>query len=175
MPQIQSSYDNPNKVRTSVSGAPAEGYELLRALTYDRKGDYEERRSKRSQERPYSSEPRKTRPRAVVTEGPGARGGLTPMERHLRDAQARAEILRLQAEGAPPPMRMTTFASGANNFYTPDVNAMNAYQRAAYLPKEAAEQQQDPRLQPIADRIRSENADAEWKAQQDRQNSYYGR
>jgi hypothetical protein len=32
---------------------------------------------------------------------------------------------------------MTTFASNANNFYTPDVSAMNAFQRQAFLPSNA--------------------------------------
>jgi len=60
--------------------------------------------------------------------------GGRPAKSQLDMARERDEILRMQARQSPPPMRMTTFASGANNFYTPDTNAMNAYQREAYLP-----------------------------------------
>jgi hypothetical protein len=134
MPQIQSGYEGGGKtLKTSTSPAPSEGYDLLRALTYDRKGDYEERRSTRKQETPRKS-----------TGGGGPTGSYRaparqeqpredPITRRLRNAQARAEILRLQASEQPPPMRMVTGA-GIIPGYMPDVNAMNAYQRSAYLP-----------------------------------------
>jgi hypothetical protein len=52
-------------------------------------------------------------------------------------ARAEAELAQLRAISSPPPMRMTTFASGANNFYTPDVSAYTGAQRQAFLPNES--------------------------------------
>lgn len=89
--------------------------------------------------------------RAVPRMGGGGGGGAMaappeatvirrgPPEKSQADrARERDELLQMQARQAPPPMRMTTFASGANNYYTPDTNAMNAYQRQAYLPGSSA-------------------------------------
>jgi len=157
MAQITSGYKGPNRLETNVSAAPSEGYELLRALAYDRKDDYQERRAKRAQERPrksggggeYTGTARRAGP--VQQERPRE----DPMARQLRSAQMRAEILRLQAEGGP--MRMV-HGAGIVPGYTMDVNAMNAYQRAAYLPTNSAAEQQDPRLQAIADRMKAEDA-----------------
>lgn len=134
MAEISSTYEGPNKLKTRTSGAPSEGYELLRALTYDRKGDYEERRAGRSQERPRKSSGgdggSSARYEAPVRqEAPR----LSPNEQALRNAQIRAEILRLKAMENPAPMRMVTGA-GITPGYMMDVNAMNAYQRQAYLP-----------------------------------------
>jgi hypothetical protein len=56
----------------------------------------------------------------------------------LEEAQAGlVKRAQMQAMLNPAPMRMTTFASGANNFYTPDVSNMSGIQREAYLPKAA--------------------------------------
>jgi len=60
-------------------------------------------------------------------------GGLN----HISSLQREAQAQQIQQSMAPPPMRMTTFASNANNFYTPDVNAMTAFQRQMFLPQNA--------------------------------------
>lgn len=51
----------------------------------------------------------------------------------LERAKERDELLQIQARQQPPPMRMVT-GPGITPGYVMDVNAMNAYQRAAYLP-----------------------------------------
>lgn len=55
----------------------------------------------------------------------------------LQMAQERDQILQMQARQNPAPMRMVT-GPGIIPGYVMDTNAMNAYQRAAYLPNNAA-------------------------------------
>jgi len=69
---------------------------------------------------------------------PSATPGVTPGDPNA-GLKAEAEAMRLQAMMAPPPMRMTTFASNANNGYMPDVNAMNGFQRQIFLPDKSAQ------------------------------------
>lgn len=85
---------------------------------------------------PFGSAPRGVAP---VARGPrrDVLTGQDPMEAQAQQSALQALIARNQALMSPPPTRMTTFASGANNAYMPDVLAMNAYQREAFLPDEA--------------------------------------
>jgi hypothetical protein len=62
----------------------------------------------------------------------------SPQEKELGALALLAKRKELEAMMSPPPMRMTTFASGANNGYTPDVSAMSGIQRQIYLPKESS-------------------------------------
>lgn len=70
--------------------------------------------------------------------------GQDPMQAAAQRSALEAIILRNQAAASPPPQRMTTFASGANNAYMPDVNAMNAYQRQLFLPQDSRQIQDAP-------------------------------
>jgi hypothetical protein len=65
-----------------------------------------------------------------------------PQQRELQKIQLQAAQLGLQdqrselaAKMGPQPMKVTT--AGMSTFYSPDNNAMNAYQRKAYLPENA--------------------------------------
>lgn len=55
----------------------------------------------------------------------------------LEQMEESARMAQLQAMMAPPPMRMVS-GPGIIPGYMPDVNAMNYYQRQAYLPKESS-------------------------------------
>lgn len=53
----------------------------------------------------------------------------------LKFEKERALRAQLRAISEPQPMRMTTFASGANNYWTPDTSAMTGAQRQVFLPQ----------------------------------------
>lgn len=63
----------------------------------------------------------------------GGEGGNS-LDREVRNAQATAEIERLQSLGRPAPTRMV-YGAGILAGPTLDTMAMNAYQREAFLPK----------------------------------------
>jgi len=139
MAQITSGYEGSKTLKTTTSAAPSEGYELMRALTHDRKSDYEGRRANRSKETPKKA----TASRGGSSVGPRPAPGVmefdqrpTKREQEFRNAQIRGEILRLQAQSGQAPVRMVTGA-GIIPGYTLDPLAMNYYQRQAYLPTSA--------------------------------------
>lgn len=107
---------------------------------------------------------------------------------HLRD---RDEIMQMQAAQQPAPMRMVT-GPGVTPGYVMDPNAMNAYQRELYLPKnstreftpdEVARSGVDSKAYEAwlalmnAQRASTQttNLPPERNAQQQRNNAYYGR
>jgi hypothetical protein len=60
-----------------------------------------------------------------------------PQSKMLQGLSMLAKQKELEAMMSPPPMKMTTFASGAINGYMPDVNSMSGIERQIYLPKES--------------------------------------
>jgi len=76
-------------------------------------------------------------PRRQATEGYIGRDPR-PSKHEMDDefAERAARRAQLNAAASPPPMRMVT-GPGIIPGYTMDVNAMNAYQRQLYLPKDA--------------------------------------
>lgn len=114
---------NVGPVPTTVpSGANMEGiYDLFRRMTQARSP---ERVSSTPLLGGVSRMPARGNPLNRATES------YDPLRSMAREAQAQ----QIQQSMAPPPMRMTTFASNANNFYTPDVSMMTPFQRSVFLP-----------------------------------------
>jgi hypothetical protein len=75
-------------------------------------------------------------------------------DRLLHARQNRAEILKMQAAEQPPPMQYVTGA-GVVPGWMQDPNAMNAYQRQAYLPQSS---EANPQADAAGQAIRDENA-----------------
>lgn len=69
---------------------------------------------------------------------PGRDSGYDLQDENFKRAQQRDALLQMQARQNPAPMRMVT-GPGIIPGYVQDTNAMNAYQRQAYLPKESAQ------------------------------------
>jgi hypothetical protein len=89
--------------------------------------------------------------------------GPSPIDKQLAYAQKEDQLLQMQARQNPAPMRMVTGA-GIIPGYVPDTNAMNAYQRQAYLPQ-GSTQVYGPEHEGAARKKLSE--DLAWNAQQD--------
>lgn len=70
---------------------------------------------------------------------PGRDSGYDLQDENFKRAQQRDALLQMQARQNPAPMRMVT-GPGIIPGYVQDTNAMNAYQRQAYLPQAAGRQ-----------------------------------
>lgn len=146
MPQLSTTYQ-PGSVTTATEGAPVSGGDPQLTSAFHALIAAKLSNALKAAQRPAPAPMASAAPvRAMAMDrlGAGGSGGrdeafrASGPEQLLQHLRQRDEIMQQQARQNPAPMRMMT-GPGITPGYVMDTNAMNAYQRQAYLPKESAQ------------------------------------
>lgn len=137
MPQARTSYGG-GGVTTETSGAPVQHESgdlsgVLATLFANKLAALDRARTPPPQ--PIAAAPMRAMAADRLTPAPAERdSGKSAIDQQLEYAAKRDALLQMQARQNPAPMRMVT-GPGIIPGYVQDTNAMNAYQRQAYLPQ----------------------------------------